>query len=36
MHTTGDVDVTMWFDGFPGYAGTLTMTGTLDQELTRL
>ena len=36
MQTTGDVDVTMSFDGFPGHAGTLVMTGSLDQQLTRL
>jgi hypothetical protein len=36
MHTSGDLDVTMSFDGFLGYAGTLEMTGTLEQQLTRL
>jgi hypothetical protein len=36
MQTTGDLDVTMSFDGFPGYAGTLKMTGTLEQQLTQL
>jgi hypothetical protein len=36
MQTTGNLDLTMSFDGFPGYAGTLKMTGTLEQQLTRL
>jgi len=34
--TEGDLDLTMSFEGFPDVSGTMTMTGTFEQELTRL